>query len=125
VTRAASFYEEVGGEPTFRRLVDLFYDRVATDAVLRPMYPEADLAPARLRMTTFLAQYWGGPKTYSDERGHPRLRLRHSGFPVDDEARVRWLAHMRSALDDLGVADEHCERLWSYLDKAALTLVNR
>ena len=125
MTRAASFYEEVGGEPTFRRLVDLFYDGVATDAVLRPMYPEADLAPARHRMTTFLAQYWGGPKTYSDERGDPRLRLRHSGFPVDDEARTRWLAHMRSALDDLDMADEHRERLWSYLDKAALTLVNR
>jgi hemoglobin len=125
VTEPASFYEEVGGDAAFRRLVDLFYERVEKDPVLRPMYPEADLGPARHRMTTFLAQYWGGPTTYGDERGHPRLRLRHSGFPIDDEARARWLGHMRHAIDEWDVSEGHRERMWTYLDRAAPTLVNR
>jgi hemoglobin len=125
VTDPVSYYEEVGGGAAFRRLVDLFYEGVEQDPVLRPMYPEEDLGPARHRMSTFLAQYWGGPRVYGDERGHPRLRLRHSGFPIDDEARSRWLAHMRSALDCWDVSDEQREQMWTYLDRAATTLVNR
>jgi hemoglobin len=125
VTDAVSFYEEVGGQATFARLVDLFYEGVAADPVLRAMYPEEDLGPARHRMTTFLAQYWGGPRTYGEQRGHPRLRLRHSGFAIDDKARGRWLRHMRSALDQLDITDTQREVLWSYLDRSALTMVNR
>lgn len=119
-----SFYEEVGGRMVFERLVDLFYEGVEADPLLRPMYPEVDLTPARRRMTLFLAQYWGGPATYSQERGHPRLRLRHAPFPVDDTARRRWLAHMRQALDALEISDEHRQQLWSYFERAAGTLVN-
>lgn len=121
----ATLYEEVGGRATFARLVDLFYAGIESDPLLRPMYPDEDLGPARHRMTTFLAQYWGGPKTYGDERGHPRLRLRHVDFAIDDQARIRWLAHMRSALDQLEISEEHRDVLWSYLDRAALTMVNR
>lgn len=125
MTDAVSFYEEVGGRATFVRLVDLFYDAVDADPVLRPMYPEEDLGPARHRMATFLAQYWGGPQQYGAERGHPRLRLRHSGFAIDHAARLRWLAHMRTAIDALEITDEQRDILWRYLDRAALTMVNR
>jgi hemoglobin len=96
VTDAQSLYEAVGGQDTFVRLVDRFYVGVATDPVLRAMYP-ADLGPARERMTAFLTQYWGGPRAYSDLRGHPRLRKRHAAFRMDADTRTRWLAHMRTA----------------------------
>lgn len=125
MTEVLPLYEEVGGQATFARLVDLFYKGVACDPVLRPMYPEEDLDAARHRMTTFLVQYWGGPRTYAEERGHPRLRLRHAEFPINDQARIRWLAHMRSALEELEISEEHRDALWSYLDRAALTMVNR
>ncbi|RZI90520.1 MAG: globin, partial [Microbacterium sp.] len=92
-----SFYEEVGGHDTFARLVDVFYREVAGDDVLRPMYPEEDLGPAAERLTLFLVQYWGGPSTYSERRGHPRLRMRHVPFHVNPDARDRWLRHMRTA----------------------------
>ncbi|SOC47847.1 hemoglobin [Blastococcus aggregatus] len=97
---APSFYEAVGGQDTFVRLVDRFYDGVATDPVLRAMYP-ADLGPARERMTAFLAQYWGGPRRYSELRGHPRLRMRHATFRMDEDTRDRWVRHMRAAVKDL------------------------
>jgi hemoglobin len=97
---ATTLYETVGGLPFFERLVDTFYEGVATDEVLLPLYPDpVDLAPARRRLTLFLAQYWGGPTTYSDERGHPRLRLRHMPFPVGPVERDRWLHHMIRAVD--------------------------
>ncbi len=96
-----SFYDEVGGHETFVRLVDGFYRGVATDEVLKPMYPEEDLGPAAERLTLFLEQYWGGPTTYSERRGHPRLRARHNPFHVNPDARDRWLRHMRASLDDL------------------------
>ena len=87
----ASFYEQVGGRPFFAKLVAEFYRGVATDPVLKPMYPEADLGPAEERLTMFLEQYWGGPRTYSDLRGHPRLRLRHAPFVINPAARDAWL----------------------------------
>jgi len=122
--RTGSFYEAVGGHDTFVRLVDEFYRGVATDPVLRPLYPEEDLAPAAQRLTLFLEQYWGGPTTYSQTRGHPRLRLRHAPFAVNPEARDRWLMHMRAALDTLGLAPLPKAELWDYLERAAHSLVN-
>ena len=119
-----TFYEQVGGHETFARLVAEFYRGVADDPVLRPMYPEEDLGPAEERLLLFLEQYWGGPKTYSERRGHPRLRMRHAAFPVNPEARDRWLMHMRAALDTLELAPLHEETLWDYLQRAAYSLVN-
>lgn len=119
-----SFYEEVGGHATFERLVDAFYRGVADDEVLRPMYPEEDLGPAKERLTLFLAQYWGGPTTYSEERGHPRLRMRHAPFHVNPDARDRWLAHMRTAVDELDLPPLHEATLWDYLQRAAFAMVN-
>lgn len=119
-----SFYDLVGGEPTFRKLVDEFYAGVADDPLLRPLYPEADLGPANDRLRLFLIQYWGGPNTYSAERGHPRLRLRHAPFRVGPAERDAWLHHMRAALDSLGLAPEHEATLWEYLERAAHFMVN-
>ena len=119
-----SFYAAVGGHDTFVRLVDVFYQGVAEDPVLAPMYPEQDLGPAKVRLTMFLEQYWGGPTTYSEQRGHPRLRMRHAPFPVDTDARDRWLRHMRTAVDALGLAPLHEAMLWDYLERAAHSLVN-
>jgi len=119
-----TFYEEVGGEPTFRKLVDAFYAGVADDPVLRPIYPEADLGPASERLRMFLEQYWGGPKTYSEQRGHPRLRMRHAPFRVGPRERDAWLAHMRAALTGLGLDPEHEATLWDYLERSAYFMVN-
>ena len=123
--RAGSFYDQVGGEDTFRRLVHAFYRGVGTDEVLRPMYPDADLTAAEDRLRMFLEQYWGGPTTYSDTRGHPRLRMRHASFHVDAAARDRWLLHMRAAVDSLELAPMHEAVLWDYLERAAHSLVNQ
>ena len=119
-----SFYEQVGGEPTFRRLVADFYARVAADPVLRAVYPEEDLAPAEERLRLFLIQYWGGPRTYSERRGHPRLRQRHAPFRVTPDARDAWLGHMRQALDGLALPAQQDRQLWDYLTAAAFSLVN-
>jgi hemoglobin len=119
-----TFYEQVGGEPTFRRLVHRFYEGVAADPSLRPMYPEEDLGPAEERLALFLMQYWGGPRTYSDRRGHPRLRMRHAPFTVDRAAHDAWLRHMRDAVDSLELAPEHEEELWNYLVYAAESMIN-
>lgn len=119
-----TFYDEVGGYRTFERLVDAFYRGVADDEVLRAMYPEEDLGPAKERLTLFLAQYWGGPTTYSEQRGHPRLRMRHAPFHVDPDARDRWLAHMRAAVDELDLPPLHEATLWDYLQRAAFAMVN-
>ena len=120
----ASFYAQVGGHETFVRLVDTFYDGVAADPVLRPMYPEEDLAAARERLRMFLEQYWGGPTTYSEQRGHPRLRMRHAPFRVNPEARDRWLTHMRAAVESLHLAPMNESILWDYLERAAWSMVN-
>jgi hemoglobin len=122
--RPDSFYAAVGGRETFARLVEVFYAGVADDPVLRPMYPEEDLEPARQRLTLFLEQYWGGPTTYSDTRGHPRLRMRHAPFPVTPGARDRWLVHMRTAVRSLDLAPAHEAVLWDYLERAAHSMVN-
>ncbi|WP_411125897.1 globin [Streptomyces sp. x-19] len=119
-----TFYEQVGGEDTFRRLVRRFYEGVAEDPLLRPMYPEEDLGPAEERLTLFLMQYWGGPRTYSDNRGHPRLRMRHAPFTVDRAAHDAWLRHMRDAVDSLELTEEHRTQLWDYLTYAAASMVN-
>jgi len=100
VAEAPTLYERVGGLPFFERLVDTFYDGVADDPALVVLYPDApDLSGARHRLTLFLAQYWGGPTTYSEERGHPRLRLRHMRFPIGPAERDRWLHHMAAAVE--------------------------
>jgi hemoglobin len=120
----ASFFVAVGGEATFRRLVDVFYEGVATDPVLRPLYPEEDLGPAADRLTLFLMQYWGGPNTYSASRGHPRLRMRHAPFKVGPAERDAWLLHMRTAVDSLHLPEPHHSALWDYLERAAYFMVN-
>ena len=117
-------FEAIGGEPTFRRLVGEFYIGVAGDPLLRPMYPEEDLGPAADRLALFLMQYWGGPHTYSQRRGHPRLRMRHADYRVGLAERDAWLRHMRHALDRLELPAEHEEVLWEYLERAANFLVN-
>jgi hemoglobin len=124
VTDEATFFEQIGGEPTFRRLVHVFYQGVAEDELLRPMYPEGDLGPAEERLTLFLMQYWGGPRTYSEERGHPRLRMRHVPFKVDRAAHDAWLRHMRTAVDALELPADAERQLWDYLAYAAASMVN-
>lgn len=120
-----NFYETVGGEPTFRRLVARFYEGVASDPLLRPLYPDEDLGPAEERLRMFLIQYWGGPTTYSDQRGHPRLRMRHVPFAIGTAQRDAWLRHMRDAVDSLDLPEPLAEQLWDYLTMAANSLVNR
>ncbi len=120
----ANFYDLVGGADTFRRLVHHFYQSVESDPLLRPLYPEADLSGAEQRLRMFLEQYWGGPKTYSEQRGHPRLRMRHAPFTVGEPERDAWLGHMRAALDEVALPSEHDAILWSYLTAAAHSLVN-
>jgi hemoglobin len=122
--QAATFYDEIGGFETFRRIVDKFYEGVAGDPVLRPMYPEEDLGPAAERFTLFLVQYWGGPTTYSDERGHPRLRMRHAPFAVTPSAAQRWLTHFRAALDAAVLTPEQDAQFWDYVTHAAQFMVN-
>lgn len=121
---AGNFWESVGGRATFEKLVRAFYEGVRTDEVLWPMYPEHDLEGAIQRLTGFLEQYWGGPNTYSQERGHPRLRMRHAAFKVNPAARDRWLFHMRAAIDTLELSPLDDATLWSYMDRAAQSLVN-
>jgi hemoglobin len=122
--QAPSLFNAIGGEETFRRLVDTFYAGVATDPVLRAIYPEDDLGPAAERLRMFLIQYWGGPSTYSQTRGHPRLRMRHAPFAVSSVARDAWLRHMRAALDSLDLAPEYDETMWRYFTSAAESLRN-
>jgi hemoglobin len=122
--QTATFYDAVGGEPTFRKLVSEFYAGVADDPLLRPLYPEEDLGPATERLTLFLMQYWGGPTTYSAERGHPRLRMRHAPFRIGPAERDAWLRHMRRAVDSLQLPAEQDTVLWDYLERAAYFMVN-
>ncbi len=119
-----SFYDAVGGHETFARLVHVFYQGVAQDPLLRPMYPEDDLGPAEERMRMFLEQYWGGPRTYLEQRGHPRLRMRHNPFVVTPQARDRWLVHMRAGVDTLNLPPLQEATLWDYLERAAHSMVN-
>ena len=119
-----SFYDRVGGAPTFKALVDRFYEGVANDPPLRAMYPEEDLGPANDRLRMFLEQYWGGPKTYGETRGHPRLRMRHAPFNVTHTQRDRWLHHMLAAVDTLALPEAEDAELREYLVRAAQFMVN-
>ena len=119
-----SFFDQIGGHDTFVKLVDAFYDGVKSDPVLRPMYPDDDMEGAVWRLRSFLEQYWGGPHTYSEQRGHPRLRMRHMPFKVNPDARDRWLAHMATAVDSLGLSELDRAMLWDYLERAAHSMVN-
>lgn len=121
-----TLFDAVGGMPFFEALVDRFYEGVAADPVLLRLYPQPDdLAPARHRLTLFLAQYWGGPTDYSDERGHPRLRMRHFPFAIGVEERDRWLEHMRAAVASLDPPAEIATALTDYFDMAAESLRNQ
>ena len=123
-THAPSLYEAIGGEPAFRRLVHRFYQEVAADPELRAVYPSKDLGPAEEHLRLFLMQYWGGPATYNELRGHPRLRMRHAHFVIGEAERDAWLRHMRTALDELQLSPEQDREFWDYLVMAAHSLVN-
>ena len=117
-------WEAVGGSATFERIVREFYTRVRRDDLLAPMYPQEDWEGAIERLTLFLEQYWGGPRTYSERRGHPRLRMRHAAFPITPDARDRWLTHMHAALDAVALPMAHDSAIREYIDRAAHSLVN-
>ena len=120
-----SLFEEVGGSQFFDRLVDRFYEGVATDDVLLPLYPEqSDLSGAKERLTLFLQQYWGGPTTYNDERGHPRLRQRHFPFVIGERERNRWMVHMMAAVDELSPNDSVHSQLTEYMAMASTAMIN-
>src|SRR3954454_2699587 len=119
-----TFYDAVGGHETFVALVKRFYEGVASDPPLRALYPEEDLGPAETRFRMFLEQYWGGPTTYSEQRGHPRLRMRHMPFEVTPAQRDRWLTHMMAAVDTLDLAPANDLLLRDYLERAAHSMVN-
>ncbi len=119
-----SFFEAVGGHATFDAIVRAFYEGVAADPVLRPLYPEDELEGAIERLTLFLEQYWGGPTTYSERRGHPRLRMRHQPFRVNPDARDRWIGHMREAVSRQNLPPLHAVTLMDYLERAAYSMVN-
>ena len=118
-------YELAGGEATFRLLVQRFYARVADDPVLRAVYPEEDLSGATERLTLFLIQYWGGPSTYSEQRGHPRLRLRHAPFAIGQLERDAWLGHMTAAVESLQLAPQVTKALLDYFETASTAMINR
>jgi hemoglobin len=119
-----TFFDRVGGEVFFEKLVDDFYVGVVGDDILRPMYPEADLAAANERLRLFLIQYWGGPSTYSEMRGHPRLRMRHAEFRIDTVARDRWIQHMMAAVEKRQLPADLEEELVNYLVQVAHFLLN-
>ena len=120
-----SVYELAGGEPAFRKLVENFYARVADDPVLRAVYPDEDLSGATERLTLFLIQYWGGPTTYSERRGHPRLRMRHQPFAIGQRERDAWLGHMKAAVESLELAPPVRKALLDYFEAASLAMINR
>lgn len=115
---------QIGGSATFERIIRRFYDGVKADPVLAPLYPEDDWEGAIWRLQKFFEQYWGGPSTYSQERGHPRLRLRHLPYAIDSDARNRWLKHMHAALDEANLPPMHDTAIRDYIDRAALSLTN-
>jgi len=120
----ASVYDAAGGEPTFRTLVERFYAGVAADPILRPIYPEEDLAGATDRLTLFLIQYWGGPNTYSAQRGHPRLRMRHSPLGIGQRERDAWLRHMTAAVESLDLQPNVRKALLDYFETASAAMMN-
>ena len=120
-----NLYEEMGGHQTFEQLVSHFYALVSVDPVLRPMYPDDDMKGAAERLLMFLEQYWGGPHTYSEQRGHPRLRMRHAPFHISEVERDAWLRNMKSAVDELEMQPDLKQQLWNYMLMAANSMVNQ
>jgi hemoglobin len=120
----ATDYDDFGGKEFFTSLVKDFYQEIINDPILKPMYPEDDIDGAIERLTLFLMQYWGGPTTYSELRGHPRLRMRHAQFPIDFTARDSWLKNMEIALQKQSISNENRTKLWNYLQMAADSMVN-
>ena len=121
----SNFYEQVGGEKFFSDLVSQFYAHVATDPIVRPMYPDSDLKAAAQRLKMFLEQYWGGPTTYQELRGHPRLRMRHAQFHINRAAHDAWLSAMRQAVDGMDMDAVLQTQLWSYIEMAADSMINQ
>jgi hemoglobin len=121
----STHYEQLGGEAFFADLVSQFYAYVAVDPILRPMYPDSDMKGAATRLQWFLEQYWGGPTTYQENRGHPRLRMRHAEFHIDSAARDAWLNAMHAVVDGMEIKPELRAELWSYLEMAANSMVNQ
>ncbi|ALG30844.1 hypothetical protein AOZ07_09650 [Glutamicibacter halophytocola] len=119
-----TFYHEVGGREVFAQLTKNFYASVAEDQDFRAMYPDKDLHPAQVRLQLFLEQYWGGPTTYSEHRGHPRLRMRHGNFTVNSHYRDVWLGHMNKAIDQLELPPLQAETLRDYFERAAHSMLN-
>ena len=115
---SAAVYEMVGGESTFRALVDRFYAKVEADPQLRPMFP-ADLEPGKERQFLFLSQFFGGPRQYEEQRGHPRLRMRHAPFPIDRAAAAAWLGHMLAAMAEIGIPEPAYSLMKDYFTGAA------
>lgn len=120
-----NLYDALGGHQTFENLVSHFYALVTVDPILRPLYPDTDLGEAAERLMLFLEQYWGGPTTYQDTRGHPRLRMRHAGFHIGPREHAAWLRCMKSAVDEIQAPDELKAQLWTYMEFAAASLVNQ
>ena len=120
-----SLYDLVGGEQVFRQLVRRFYDGIASDLLLRPLYPDEDLSGATERLTLFLIQYWGGPATYSAQRGHPRLRMRHQPFAIGIAERDAWLRHMTAAVDSLELEPQARQALLDYFETASTAMINQ
>ncbi|NWF68615.1 MAG: globin [Chloroflexi bacterium] len=123
MAEASSVYELVGGDPTFERLVEEFYARVEADPVLRPLFPD-DLEPGKRWQFLFLTQFFGGPQRYALERGHPRLRMRHGPFPISQQARDHWLAHMLAAIDEVGIAEPARGILREYFERGSTFMIN-
>jgi hemoglobin len=113
------------GDEGFDRLVAAFYKRVATDDILRPMYPEEDLVAAQHRLRDFLIQRFGGPFTYSEKRGHPRLRMRHAPFDITQKARDRWIELMEAALAETNLPEEAVPPLRKFFHESATFMINR
>jgi hemoglobin len=122
--KAETLYEQIGGDPTFRRLVDAFYARIEKDPLLRPIFP-ADLSEGKENQFLFLAQYWGGPARYEAQRGHPRLRMRHAPFAIGPAERDAWFANMIAAIDEVGIPEPARTQLVEYFDRAATFMINR
>ena len=120
-----NFYERFGAAVAFEKLVDEFYENVKVNDILKPMYPDEDFVAAARRLRMFLEQYWGGPHAYSDERGHPRLRMRHAPYSIGIAERDAWLACMKPAVEQMGLSEELYGELWGYLEGAANFLMNQ
>jgi hemoglobin len=119
-----TLYDLIGGEATFRRLVDRFYAKVEADEVLRAIFPE-DLEAGKEYQYLFLMQYWGGSTRYSQERGHPRLRMRHSPYAITEDLRNRWVQYMLEAIDDAGIQEPYRSEMRQYFEQGATFMINR